>query len=91
MQGRFWDVHDLLYSHQEELSDILFTEIAMDPHNHLKQLNTIAKAEAEKNIIQDLDDGDMLAIESTPAFFLCGPDGRVLRLGALSQVTELIR
>jgi protein-disulfide isomerase len=91
IQGHFWSAHDFLYSHQEKLSAAFFTDLTLRPGDNGIPFDPRHKKQAEENIEQDVDEGDALNIESTPSFFLCGPDGRVVRLGALSQVNDLIR
>ncbi len=71
--GKFWEMHTLLYKHQDELSEALFPKLA-------KQLGLDPKALGEalesqkyaKQIKADAASGDRAGIPGTPTFFLDG-------------------
>jgi thiol-disulfide isomerase/thioredoxin len=76
-QGKFWEMHDLLFEHQRELEepDIqkYATQLGLDLARFERDLNaeaTSQRVEADKAL------GQKLGIEATPSFFV---DGRQFR------------
>ena len=73
LQGKFWEMHDLLFQKQGDLNDEVIKQLAKD-----LQLDMI-KFDADKNsqnikqkIQNDTNDALSLKINSTPTFFLNG-------------------
>ena len=72
-QGKFWQMHDLMFAHQQELSDAKYEEWA-------KQLGlNLAKWKADKEspevadaINKDSSYGQSVGADGTPAFFING-------------------
>jgi 2-hydroxychromene-2-carboxylate isomerase len=70
-QGKFWEMHDLLFEHQRELEepDILkyAAQLGLDMERFTRDLNaevTVKRVEADKAL------GQKLGIEATPSFFV---------------------
>jgi protein-disulfide isomerase len=89
-QGRFWQMHDALFTHRRDLSApvlvALGREIGLDMKRYAADFNS---AETRKTILKDMDDGDRAGVEGTPSVFI---DGRKyngsLELPAMRQVIE---
>ena len=89
-QGKFWEIHDLLYEHQNEWAFQLkpekkFVEYAkqlgLNEEQFTKDLTNSAAAD---KIAQDMGDGNALGVEATPTIYLNGeklgtPSDQVLR------------
>jgi protein-disulfide isomerase len=96
-QGKFWEMHDLIFNYQDDLSVIL-NEV--DKKLFLNQMAVILNLNSEdysnclnerryiKQVKNDYDDGETLEIPGTPTWYVNGQ--RIL--GSLSQETfeELI-
>jgi protein-disulfide isomerase len=81
-RGQFWPVHDALFA--LNLSGHLDT-------SHLQALAQPASPDvARKAVAEDMRDAERLGVSGTPAFVLCCPYGKVVRLGSLSQVQQFI-
>ena len=72
-QGKYWEMHDLLFARQEDMSDTLWMELAKELKLDEVQFTTDMKSQAVKDkIANDKADGVALGINSTPTFFLNG-------------------
>jgi len=73
-QGRFWEMHDLLYENQDALEDDDLTEYALklglDSDRLISQV--LAGAHAAR-ILEDFRSGARLDVNGTPSFFINGP------------------
>jgi protein-disulfide isomerase len=72
-QGKFWEMHDLLYENQENLGEELFAELAgkldLDP----EQLQTAVAGHANHARIRaDFTGGVRSGVNGTPTFFING-------------------
>lgn len=70
-QGRFWDYHDRLFSHQKELDDELMRKLAKEAGLDLKRLESDTQA-AEARIAADRAEGEKAGVEGTPTLFVNG-------------------
>lgn len=76
LQGKFWEMHDLLYEHQNDWSFQLKPEAKFE--EYAKQLGLdVAKFKTElagsvvaDKIAQDMGDGDALGVNATPTVYL---------------------
>ena len=72
-QGKFWEMHDLIFQNQSKLSDELFQKLAKDLNLDLEKFNQDLKdPKITKKIEQDLKDAESLGVNSTPTFFING-------------------
>jgi formate-nitrite transporter family protein len=85
-QGRFWEMHDLLYDHQKALEDAdlvgYASELGLDVDRfttHMEDAATAAAVEEDRSL------GETEGVSSTPAFFI---DGR--RYGGFYDVESLV-
>ena len=72
-KGKFWEMHDLLYKHQEELSeaDLLGYAKRLDLDDaELKQ--ALDDGTYEKRVQADLKSGEHSKVQGTPTFFVNG-------------------
>lgn len=72
-QTRFWDYHDLLFSHQNALADSdlknYATELGLDMAAFARCLDSGAKV---STVARDVEDGRRYGITGTPTFFVNG-------------------
>lgn len=76
MQGKYWDMHDLLFTKQKDWSALstareIFSQYAESLGLNVGQFNKDIDSDAVKNrIAADVHDGNALGINATPTFFL---------------------
>lgn len=72
-QGRFWEMHDLLYENQERLSPEMLTEgaadLGLDVARFTEEINEHAHVQ---KIEQDVEGGMKAGVHGTPTFFVNG-------------------
>ncbi len=89
--GRFWEVHNRLYGMQTEIAPDQVTKTLGRLHLDTAHLSEKQNQDAEKRVQADMKLAATVGLDSTPTFLLCCPDGRVLKLGDLSQAERLLR
>lgn len=76
-QNKFWQMHDLLYKHQDELGEreieACATQIGLDLTRFHRALQTSAKAQVEA----DQTAAEKLGVHAAPTLILCEPDGSI--------------
>lgn len=78
LQGKYWQMHDLLFAKQSEWSIATGTAVATDLNNYAKSLglditkfNSDMQSSAVQNKIQgDLASGTAASLDHTPTFFI---------------------
>lgn len=79
LQGRFWEMHDLLFENQRDLSDLALRRYAdqagADPEQALAAIRDGTPA---RRVERDLQGGIRSGVQGTPSFFINGErhDGR---------------
>jgi Na+/H+ antiporter NhaA len=72
-QGKFWEMHDTLLSHQDELrpGDLIgyATDLGLDAGRFARDLRTHAYA---SRVAEDVDTADLATVSGTPTFFING-------------------
>ena len=72
-QGRYWEMHDLLFEHQMQLSDEdidrYATQLGLDMERFHADLRS---PETQTRIDRDREEGQHLSVDSTPSFFVNG-------------------
>ncbi|MFL5862771.1 MAG: Na+/H+ antiporter NhaA [Solirubrobacteraceae bacterium] len=72
-QGKFWDMHDLMLAHQDQLhlkAIIGYAhELDLDPERFKEHLR---KRKAAAHIAEDVESADMSGVSGTPSFFING-------------------
>ncbi len=73
LQGKFWEMHDKIFSDQRGMSDEKYveyaTEIGLDPEKFKRDLES---PEVAKRIAGDTTQASKLGVTGTPAFFING-------------------
>ena len=90
MQGKFWEMHDLLYAKQAEWSSIPVTDVVSTFSGYAKSLSldtarfeTDIKSKAVTDrIAEDVKTADKLQLNATPTMFL---NGREINPSAFTQ------
>jgi len=71
LQGRFWEMHDLLFAHAGELTGGVYERLAsrlgLDVDRFLEDM---ASAETAERIAADTAEGRALGVDGTPFFFV---------------------
>jgi protein-disulfide isomerase len=72
-QGRFWEYHDEVYRHQQQLSDDELFAIARGLRLSVKRLaDELAEARWEPRVERDVQSGEASGVPGTPTFFVNG-------------------
>lgn len=70
-QGRFWEMHDLIFEHQEKLGEDLFMSLSEIIGLDTKQFESDLKdIEIQNKIEKDFESGIRSGVNATPTFFL---------------------
>jgi protein-disulfide isomerase len=78
-QGKFWQVHDLLFQSPTKLDDSLITERAKSASVDLKALDACTAGPGAERVKRDAAEAATLGITGTPTLLIGAiqPDGRV--------------
>jgi len=77
-QGKFWEMHDMLYKHQTqwarnpnpEAQFLAFaTDLGLDANKFMRSLKS---PDVEKRILEDIQRGSNARVEGTPTFYING-------------------
>ena len=77
-QGKFWEMHDMIYAHQKDWSEEMnaidvFISYAQNLGLNVEKFKTeINNPTVEQNILAEYKEGAKLGVNSTPSFFLNG-------------------
>jgi len=72
-QGKFWEMHDLLFENQESLGNALFLELADKLDLPISKLQTaISNATYRARVRTDFASGARSGVNGTPTFFING-------------------
>ena len=70
-QGKFWEMHDLLYAHATELSDEIYEELAAQLDLNVKRFNAdMSSQRTADEVSADRAQGEALGVDGTPYFFI---------------------
>jgi protein-disulfide isomerase len=72
-QGRFWEMHDLLFENQEQLSEALYSELAEElglSPTALRQ--ALEEGKYKERVRTDFSSGVRSGVNGTPTFFVNG-------------------
>ena len=78
-QGKYWEMHEILFRNQARLAEIDLTHLALHAGLELYQFQgDMERADAQKKIRDDIAGGTASGVTGTPSFFLnekryCGP------------------
>ena len=72
-QGRFWEMHDLLFDHQDELRPADLLRYASELGLNVERFHDDLKRHAhEARVAQDVESADVSGAAGTPTFFIDG-------------------
>jgi protein-disulfide isomerase len=87
-QGDFWGAHDYLY--RVQLNPRSISDLPLLQHLNCQRFRLASRTTALLAVRSDMDEATRLRLNQTPTFALCCPDGRVLELKTLDQVTSIL-
>ncbi len=72
-QGKFWPMHDALFTHRRDLSRPSILALARTAGLDMKRFEVdLDSAETKKTVARDVEDGDRAGVEGTPSVFING-------------------
>lgn len=88
-QGKFWEMHNLIFENAQDLSDNSYRAFASELQLNLAQFDMcLSEHRYRDTILSDLRDGQSYGVGGTPTFFV---NGRMLRgVADLEQFQEMI-
>lgn len=88
LQGKFWEMHDVIYENQQSLNENLLFQLAEKIGLNLSQFKEdIQKTELEKKVDSDFESGIISGVNGTPSFFINGNKFN----GGAEDLLELVR
>jgi len=76
-QGKFWEMHDMLFEHQRELEDADLERYAAAVGLDVERFKTdLSSPDVQQKIDADRKEGEKLEIQGTPTMYV---DGRLMR------------
>ena len=70
-QGRFWEMHDMLFAHQDDLGDVYEYALRVGLEIYRFEADLSSERFARK-VRDDLQSGQKSGVKSTPTFFING-------------------
>jgi protein-disulfide isomerase len=89
-KGRFWRVHDALYS-EDVICGASIDRIGISNGLNMAEESHGGMTTAMLAVRSDQKAGQLLGVFGTPTFFLCGPAGRVTRLRSLEDIGTYVQ
>lgn len=72
-QGKFWQLHDAMFAHQDDLSRKAIFGMAQAAGVDMKRFESdIDSTEVRETVVRDVQDGTQANVEGTPTFFING-------------------
>jgi protein-disulfide isomerase len=72
-QGKFWEMHDLLYAHQRDLDTLDLTHLALQLGLEVYRFDSARELESTtRRIREDFAGARRSGVDATPAFFING-------------------
>jgi Na+/H+ antiporter NhaA len=89
-QGKFWEMHDLLFQHQDELEPRNLLEYAAELGLDVERFgDDLRKHAYAGRIAEDVDSADLSGVSGTPTFFLNG--GRLHGAYDIASLSAAVR
>jgi protein-disulfide isomerase len=90
-QGKFWQMHDALYAHQQNLSEADLKQYANDVGMDSSRLAAcIASGSAKAAIDKDMAQGEEAGVAGTPSFFVNGQSAEASPEAISQAIDELL-
>ncbi len=92
-QGAFWEMHDTLFDHQDELKPAALVRYAADLGLDTERFTTdLRKHTGGGRVAEDVDSADLSGVSGTPTFFINGQRHYgAYDIGALSAAVKAAR
>ncbi len=88
-QGKFWEMHDKLFSNQTALSTGDLKQYAVDLGLDATKFNACLDTRAEKSIVDaDVREGNTKNVQGTPSFFL---NGTLVQFSSYTELENIVR
>lgn len=90
-QGKFWQMHDLMFAEQSQLSVDKLKEKAVRLELDSEKFNECLDSAASRDrVLRDVQDGAAFGVSGTPALFINGRpmDGGALPLEAIGEIID---
>ena len=72
-QGKFWEMHDLIFENQQSMSEQVYVSYAEDLDLNVDQFKAdMASPEVKARVDADAREANALGVTGTPAFFING-------------------
>jgi protein-disulfide isomerase len=94
LQGKYWEMHDILYSNQSEWSNLedpmsVFVGYAKDLGLDIdKFTNDMNSSNIKDKVQNDINDGNAVGITATPTFFVNGK--KISLTGSYDQLKSIV-
>ena len=70
-QGRFWEMHDMLYEHQQELADADLSQYALRIGLEIYKFQAeVGSEHFSRRVVADYESGVASGVKGTPTFFI---------------------
>lgn len=88
VQGKFWEMYDLLFANQEKFADSIFPDLAKQLSLDMTKFESDMKSPTLTDRVNaDQADGTRFGVNSTPSFFL---NGKKLDLASFDDLTKAV-
>ena len=89
-QGKFWEMHNILFEHRTQLGADNIRSYARTIGLDMKRFEAdLASEQTKKTVVRDMEDGDKAGVEGTPSVFIDGQKyNGSLELAAIKTVIE---
>ena len=72
-QGKFWEMHDMIFEHQRDLSKSVLKTLASDLDLDIDAFNACLDSRAYKDIVEaDIQEGNERGVNATPTIYVNG-------------------
>lgn len=87
-QGKFWEMHDLIFENYNQLTDVKLKEFAQQLSLNMEQFNKDLKNPAADELIEsDIANGAAAGVRGTPSLFV---NGRRVKNRSLDGFKQMI-
>ena len=96
LQGKFWEMHDMLYAHQDDMEKPDFDVARFDDYARELGLDMAkfdkdrASKQVQDRVTQDSTDSELVNVNSTPTFFVITPKDYVWQITGTTELKKVI-